>query len=347
MMDQKAKIYVAGHNGLVGSAIVRELRRRGYGNIIVRSSKEVDLCRQNAVDDFFAAERPEYVFLAAAKVGGIIANSTYTADFIYDNIMIASNVIHASYRFGAKKLLNLGSSCIYPRLAPQPMKEEHLLTGLLEPTNEPYAVAKIAAIKLCRYFNQQYGTNFISAMPTNMYGLQDNFDLEKSHVLPAMIRKFVTARLLAEGKIGAVKETMRRLDKSYTGDYTDSDVRGYLARFGISERSVTLWGTGAAYREFLFNDDLADACVFLMENASPAQIGECINVGSQSEVSIRELAALVSDVVGFSGDVVWDASKPDGSPRKLMDSSRIAALGWKPKVALREGIEAVVKTVFA
>jgi len=346
MIDKQAKIYVAGHTGLVGSALMRGLIRCGYENIVTRSSDVLDLTRQGAVDEFFAQEHPAYVFLAAAKVGGIVANNTYPAEFIYNNLMIATNVINASYRHGVKKLLNLGSSCIYPRLAPQPMKEEHLLTGLLEPTNEAYAIAKIAAIKMCRYYNTQYGTSFISAMPTNMYGLQDNFDLEKSHVLPALIRKFVTARMLSQGNIEKVKETMRRLDKAYTGNYSDTDVLSYLAKFGITAQAVTLWGTGQVYREFLFNDDLADACVFLMENATPAQIGEFINVGSGSEITIKVVAEIVKELSGFSGETVWDTTKPAGSPRKLMDSSRIDALGWKPKVSLREGVAAVIQAVF-
>jgi len=300
-MNEGSKIYVAGHTGLVGSAMVRELNRMGYENIVVRDLAELDLTDQAAVDKFFEREKPDYVFLCAAKVGGILANSTYPAEFLYINLMIASHVIHASYKHGVKKLLNLGSSCIYPRLAPQPLKEEALLTGPLEPTNEPYAIAKIAAIKLCRYYNEQYGTRFISVMPTNLYGPNDNFDLETSHVLPALIRRFHEAQEQGSPR-------------------------------------VTLWGTGSPRREFLHADDLAGACVFLMEECEPKQIGEFINIGSGKDLTIRELAKVVRDVVGYTGAISWDDSKPDGTPQKLLDVSRMNALGWKAKIGLREGI---------
>ena len=306
-MKTDSKIYVAGHNGLVGSSILRRLQAGGYTNIIARSSKELDLTRQAEVEAFFENEQPEYVFLAAAKVGGILANSTYKADFIYRNLMIASNVIHAAYKFKTKKLLNLGSSCIYPKFAPQPMKEEHLLTGTLEPTNEPYAIAKIAAIKLCRYYNEQYGTNFISAMPTNLYGLKDNFDLLDSHVLPAMIRKFHEAMIASQSQTAV-------------------------------QPSVVLWGTGSPFREFLYVDDLADACVFLMEKYDYSEIGEFINIGTGSDIPIKDLALMIRDIVGFRGEILWDSSKPDGTPKKLLDISRIKALGWEPKTSLQEGI---------
>lgn len=300
-MDSRSKIYVAGHRGLVGSALVRRLRDRGYANLILRTSKELDLRRQADVEAFFAQERPDYVFLAAAKVGGILANSTYKAEFIYNNIMIAANVIEASYRAGIKKLLNLGSSCIYPKFAPQPMKEEFLLTGLLEPTNEPYAVAKIAAIKLCRYYNEQYGTNFISVMPTNVYGSGDNFDLETSHVLPALIRKFHEAK-----------------------------VQGAA--------SVSIWGSGEPYREFLHADDLADACVFLMERYGYHEIGEFINIGMGTDIRIKDLAVMIKGIVGYQGEIGYDRSKPDGTPKKLLDVSRIGKLGWQAGTSLNEGI---------
>jgi len=314
-MNRASKIFVAGGTGMVGSAIIRRLLEAGYENIISNYHNKqplgtlehsltflkLDLTRQADVEAFFEKERPEYIFLAAAKVGGILANSTYKAEFIYDNIMIASNVIHAAYTFGATKLLNLGSSCIYPKLSPQPMKEEHLLTGALEPTNEPYAIAKIAGIKLCRYYNEQYSTNFISVMPTNLYGPHDNFDLRNSHVLSAMIRKFHEA-----------KEQMA----------TD----------------VILWGTGAPCREFLHVDDLADACVFLMERYDAKQIGEFVNVGTGSDLTIKELAEMIKRIVGFEGAVAWDKTKPDGAPRKLLDISRLKALGWKPITALEDGI---------
>ena len=300
-MDKNAKIYVAGHRGLVGSALVRKLGQDGFTNLILRSSKELDLRRQTDVESFFQKERPEYVFLAAAKVGGILANSTYKAEFIYDNIMIAANVINASYKSGVKKLLNLGSSCIYPKLAPQPMKEEYLLTGLLEPTNEPYAIAKIAAIKLCRYYNEQYGTNYISVMPTNLYGPNDNFNLETSHVLPALIRKFHEAKL-------------------------------------AGTPAVTLWGSGEPYREFLYVDDLADACVFLINHYDYGEIGEFINIGTGSDIQIKTVANLVMKIVGFVGTLEYDRSKPDATPKKLLDVSRMTSLGWKPHVSLDEGI---------
>ncbi len=305
-MNNSGKIYLPGHRGLVGSAIAGELRRRGYEKIVTRTSKELDLTDQAATRAFFAAERPDYVFLAAAKVGGILANSTYKAQFIYDNMMIAANVIHAAYEVGVTKLLNLGSSCIYPKVAPQPLKEEYLLTGPLEPTNEPYAIAKIAAIKLCRYYNEQYGTNFISLMPTNLYGPGDNFDLETSHVLAALIRKFHDAKV-------------RR-------------AQGHDAE-------VVLWGDGSPYREFLLSEDLADAAVTIMERFDAGELGELINVGTGEDLTIRELSELISDIVGYGGPIRWDTSKPNGTPRKLLDVSRLKGLGWQPKTGLRDGIE--------
>ena len=305
-MEKQAKIYVAGHRGLVGSAIVRRLQAAGYSNLVVRTHAELDLTNQQAVQAFFAEEKPEYVFLAAAKVGGIGANSTYPADFIYINLAIALNVIDSAYRHGVKKLLNLGSSCIYPKLAPQPMKEEYLLSGPLEPTNEPYAIAKIAAIKLCASYNRQYGTNFISLMPTNLYGPHDNYHPFNSHVLPALIRRF------------------------------------HEAKESGTDR-VVLWGDGSPYREFLYSDDLADAAVYLMERYNAQDIGEFINVGSSQEVTIKELAELIRNVVyedapGRECHIQWDTSKPNGTPRKLLDCTRLTALGWKPRFSLKEGI---------
>ena len=297
-MNKNAKIYVAGHRGLVGSAIVRRLQADGYDNLLWRTSNELDLREQAAVRAFFAAEKPDYVILAAAKVGGILANDTYPAEFIYDNLMMEANVIDASYRSGVKKLLALGSTCIYPKLAPQPLKEEYLLTGPLEPTNEWYAVAKIAGIKLCQAYRRQYGCHYVAAMPTNLYGPGDNFDLEKSHVLPAMIRKFHAAR-------------------------------------ENGEAAVTLWGTGKPLREFLHVDDLADACLFLLQHYDGEDI---VNIGVGEDLSIAELAAIVRDVVGFDGEIVYDTSKPDGTPRKLVDVSRINGLGWRAKIGLREGV---------
>lgn len=309
-IPKDAKIYVAGHRGLVGGGIWRALERHGYTHLVGRSINEMDLISQQAVDEFFASEKPEYVVLVAAKVGGIVANSTYRAQFLYENLMIEANVIHSAYKHGVKKLLFLGSSCIYPKLAPQPMKEEHLLTGPLEATNEPYAIAKIAGIRLCDAYNRQYGTNFISAMPTNMYGPGDNYHPENSHVLPAFIRRFHEAK-------------EQGLEK------------------------VTCWGSGTPLREFLYSDDLAEACVFLLETATyedmafedeSGTVQSHINVGSGKEVSIKELAETVKEVVGFEGEIEWDTSKPDGTPRKLMDSSRLLALGWSPKIGFREGI---------
>lgn len=341
-MERTATIYVAGHNGLVGSSLVRALKAKGYSRLVTRSQQELDLKNQQAVSDFFRSEKPDYVLLAAARVGGILANSTYTAEFIYDNLMIASNVIEASHRNNVKKLLNLGSSCIFPRLAEQPMKESSLLTGPLEQTNEAYAVAKIAAIKLCRYYNEQYSTNFLSVMPTNLYGPGDNFDLEKSHVLPALIRKFHLAKLLSEGKFDALRLDMDKRSIGFglkpNGSGGMVDLEKTLAAIGITAQKVILWGTGSPYREFLYVDDLADACVFLMEHCDAKDVGEFINIGFGSDVTIREVASLVCSTVGFGGEIAFDVTKPDGTPRKLLDSSRINTLGWKPKVSLEEGI---------
>jgi GDP-L-fucose synthase len=298
-VNTDSKVYVAGHRGLVGSAILRRLEGEGYGNLLTRTHAELDLMDARAVDEFFAAEKPEYVYLAAAKVGGILANDTYPVDFLRDNLAIQLNVLEAAHRHGVKKLLLLGSSCIYPKFAPQPMKEEYILTGELEPTNEPYAIAKIAGIKLCQAYRKQHGADFISVMPTNLYGPGDNFDLETSHVLPALIRKFHEAR-----EQGAP--------------------------------SVTVWGTGTPRREFLHVDDLAGACVFLMDNYSG---GEPVNVGVGRDLSIGELAALVSEVVGYEGGISYDTSRPDGTPRKLLDVSRLDGLGWRARIPLREGIE--------
>ncbi len=297
-MNKSSRIYVAGHGGLVGSAIWRRLEAGGCTNLIGRRSRELDLTRQSEVEAFFGREKPEYVFLAAARVGGILANNTYPADFIYINLIIQSNIIHSSYLNGVKKLLFLGSSCIYPKFAPQPMREEYLLTGELEPTNEPYAVAKIAGIKMCQSYNRQYGTDYISVMPTNLYGTNDNFDLETSHVLPALIRKFHEAK---------------------------KDERP----------AVQIWGTGKPRREFLYIDDLADACVYLMEHYDDSEI---VNIGVGEDISIAELSELVREITGFRGEIVYDSSKPDGTPRKLLDVSRLQSLGWRAKTSIREGI---------
>lgn len=300
-MEKNARIYVAGHRGMVGSAIVRKLEHEGHTNLLLKTSAELDLRNQQAVDSFFEDNRPEYVFLAAAKVGGIHANNVYRAEFLYDNLMIEANIIHAAYKNGVKKLLFLGSSCIYPKLAPQPLQEESLLTGALEPTNEPYAIAKIAGIKLCESYRDQYGCNFISAMPTNLYGPNDNYDLNNSHVLPALIRKFHTAKVNGESE-------------------------------------VEVWGTGSPLREFLHVDDLAEGCYHLMLNYNEKMF---VNIGTGEDLTIKALAELVRDIVGFSGQIRWNTEKPDGTPRKLMDVSRIHRFGWKHRIDLRNGIAAV------
>ncbi len=298
-MEKGARIYVAGHRGMVGSALVRKLHAEGYTDIVTRTSSELDLRNQAAVADFFAQERPEYVFLAAAKVGGILANNTYRAEFLYDNLMIESNIIHSAYQTDVKKLLFLGSSCIYPKMAPQPLKEEYLLSGYLEPTNEPYAIAKITGIKLCEAYRSQYGCHFISAMPTNLYGPNDNYDLQGSHVLPALIRKFHEAKI-------------------------------------NNQPTVEIWGTGSPRREFLHADDLADACFFLMEEYNDELF---VNIGTGEDVTIRELAELIKETIGFEGELRWNTEKPDGTPRKLMDVSRLHAMGWKHKTDIKQGIE--------
>lgn len=305
-MQLNSKIYVAGHRGMVGSAIVKDLESKGFNNIITRTSSELNLIDQKAVTDFFEKEKPEYVFLAAAKVGGIIANNTLRADFIYENILIQSNVIHQSYKTGVKKLMFLGSTCIYPKLAPQPLKEEYLLTDLLEETNEPYAIAKIAGIKMCDAYRDQYNCNFISVMPTNLYGFNDNYDLQNSHVLPALLRKF------HEAKINGDKE-------------------------------VTVWGTGTPLREFLHASDMANACVYLMQNYNDKGF---VNIGTGKEISIKDLAFLVKDIVGFTGNVIFDTTKPDGTPRKLTDTTKLNGLGWSHKIELAEGISKVYAEKF-
>ena len=343
-VEKSSKIYVAGHTGLVGSALVRGLKTRGYTNIISRTPAELDLTRQRETEEFFKREKPEYVFLAAAKVGGILANSTYTAEFIYDNIVIAANVINSAYRNNVKKLLNLGSSCIYPRIAAQPMKETSLLTGALEPTNEPYAIAKIAALKLCRYYNEQYGTNFISVMPTNLYGPGDNFNLETAHVLPALIRKFHLAVLLKKRQYDAIRDDISLRSMGFGSDKrilssSDFEIEKILQDMGIESSRVVIWGDGSGYREFLYIDDLVWACILLMEKHGYKEMGEFINIGFGKDIIIRDLVTLVKGVVGFDGQVVYDASKPSGMPRKLLDISRITALGWKPTIGLEDGIK--------
>lgn len=361
-MKKDSKIAVLGASGLVGGAILRNLVEKGYSNIIgtYKSKKpavegvelvQVDLTDQSETERFFELYRPEYVFLAAAKVGGILANSIYRAEFIYDNLTIAVNVIHSAFKYGVKKLLNLGSSCIYPKNSPQPMREEYLLTGILEPTNEPYAIAKISAIKLCRYYNEQYGTNFISAMPTNLYGPYDNFNLETSHVLPALIRKFHLAKLLAQGDFEGIKKDLQKypigfgLDRKVDLEDKNSILRA-LEKVGIkldSRVSVSIWGSGEVYREFLYVEDLADACIFLMENIDAKDMQNLcadyfVNVGTGEDIKIKDLAVMIRDIVGAECDIVYDRTKPDGTPRKLLDVSKITQLGWKYKTSLEDGI---------
>lgn len=304
-MEAKAKIYVAGHRGMVGSAIVRKLQAEGFENLLLRTSAELDLRNQEAVDRFFREHKPDYVFLAAAKVGGIVANNTYRAEFLYDNLMIESNIIHAAYQHSVTKLLFLGSSCIYPKMAPQPLKEEYLLTGTLEPTNEPYAIAKIAGLKLCDAYRSQYGCNFISAMPTNLYGPNDNYDLNNSHVLPALLRKMIVAQR-------------------------------------NNEPQVEIWGSGTPMREFLHVDDLAEACYYLMQHYNEAGF---INVGTGTDLSISSLAALIKEIIGYNGQLKFNTEKPDGTPKKLLDCSRIHALGWKARIDLKSGIEKVYREI--
>ncbi|MBW1722355.1 MAG: GDP-L-fucose synthase [Deltaproteobacteria bacterium] len=331
-MDREAKIYIAGHRGLVGSAIRRKLESRGYGNLVLRTHEELDLTRQEAVEAFFEQERPEYVFLAAARVGGILANNTYPADFIYHNLAIQTNVIHAAHLFGVKKLLFLGSSCIYPKHCPQPMKEDFLLSGPLEPTNEPYAVAKIAGIKMCQSYNRQHGSRFISVMPTNLYGPNDNFDLESSHVLPALLRKFHLAKLAAQGD----REGIRRDEARYGS--IPGDIKQALGLNGTTSTPqplVTLWGTGTPRREFLHVDDLADACLYLMDTYEGKDI---VNIGMGEDLSIEELAVKIARIVGYRGEWRFDPSRPDGTPRKLLDVSRLYHLGWRPRIGLDQGI---------
>lgn len=349
-MEKTAKIYIAGHLGMVGSAIKRNLESKGFTNFVTRTLDELNLLVEADVARFFAEEKPEYVVLAAAKVGGIVANNTYRAQFIYENLMIQNHVIHQSYLHGVKKLLFLGSSCIYPRLAPQPIKEEYLLTGILEPTNEPYAIAKIAGIKMCESYHAQYGCNFISIMPTNLYGQNDNYDLEKSHVLPALIRKMLLGKYLMEDKMDAIRDDLNKLPvEGVTGSDSEDNILQILQKYGVSKSidkvGVTLWGTGAPMREFLHVDDMADASVFLlMHYDAPDTLPSHVNAGCREDLTIKELAGLVKQIVGFEGNIIWDETKPDGTPRKLLDVTKLFDMGWKPSVRLEAGIERVVRS---
>ena len=358
-MNKSAKIYIAGHRGLVGSAIIDNLKQKGYSNFITRTHKELDLTNQVTVAEFFKLERPEYVFLAAAKVGGIVANNTYRADFIYDNLMIQNNVIHQSYVHGIKKLLFLGSTCIYPKESPQPIKEEYLLTDTLEYTNEPYAIAKIAGIKMCESYNIQYGTNFLAVQPTNLYGPNDNFDLEKSHVLPALIRKIHLGRALESNNWELIRNDLNKLPiEGVSGKHSELVILEMLSKYGIRKNNtnkveIEIWGTGTPKREFLWSEDMADACVFLMERTNFNDIVSLndmknngneirnthINIGTGKDIAIKELAELIKNIVDFKGNLFFNADKPDGTMKKLTDSSKIHNLGWKHSIELPNGIK--------
>lgn len=358
-MLKTSKIYIAGHLGLVGSAIHRNLLSKGYTNIITRELEQLDLTNQQATEEFFLTEQPEYIIDAAAKVGGIVANNVYRAQFIYENLAIQNNIIHFSWKYGVKKLLFLGSSCIYPKDAPQPLKEEYLLTGPLEPTNEPYAIAKIAGIKMCESYYRQYGCNFISVMPTNLYGPNDNYDLEKSHVLPALIRKMHLGKCLENNNWEALRADLsKRPVEGVDGDAPAEDILRILEKYGIAvtpsrRHVVTLWGTGNIYREFLHVDDMADACVFVMENVEVASLHSAtvtphassgtyfLNIGTGRDMTIRELAEMVKGIVGFNGELQWDSTKPDGTYKKQLDMSLLNGLGWKEKIGMEEGIKMV------
>ena len=354
-MEKNAKIYVAGHRGLVGSAIVKNLRNKGYTNLVTRTHSELDLTNTISVKEFFESQQPEYVILAAAKVGGIVANNTYRADFIYENLMIQNNVVHQSYLNKVKKLLFLGSTCIYPKNCPQPMKEDFLLTDTLEYTNEPYAIAKIAGIKLCESYNLQYGTNYISVMPTNLYGPNDNFDLEKSHVLPALIRKILLGKALEENNWSAISTDLNRLPiEGISGDSEKAAILNILEKYGISTNdnkvSVEIWGSGKPMREFLWSEDMADACVFLMENREFSDTHEStkevrnthINIGTGSDISIADLALLIQKEIAFQGSFNFNTQKPDGTLKKLTDVSKLNNLGWKHSIELKQGVRKVI-----
>jgi GDP-L-fucose synthase len=342
-MENKMLTYVAGHTGLVGSALYRRLGRDAKRALLTADFAELDLRRQADTEKFFEKHRPQQVFLAAARVGGILANSTYKAEFIYDNLAIALNVVNTAYSSGVKKLLNLGSSCIYPKLAPQPITEAALLTSALEPTNEPYAVAKISALKLCRYYNEQYGTNYISGMPTNLYGPGDNYSLETGHVVPAMLRKFHLAKLVSVGDYDGIAQDFGRCPVGFGLDEKlksadKAELAAALKGMGIEPGVIKMWGTGEVFREFLFVEDLAEACAYLMDNCDARDIGEIVNIGTGEDIKLKDLALQIKAVTGYEGKIVYDASKPDGTPRKLLNVDKIKALGWRPAVGLSDGI---------
>lgn len=347
-MEKNSKIFVSGHRGLVGSAIVRKLQKEGFNNLILKTHAELDLSNQKAVDDFFREEKPEYVFLAAAKVGGILANSTYPADFIYNNLMISTNIIHSSYKHNVKKLVNLGSSCIYPKNAPQPVKEEYLLTSELEKTNEAYAIAKIAAIKMCKFYNEQFNTNFISLMPTNQYGENDNYNMETAHLLPMLLRRFHLSKMLFNEDFEGIKKDLRKRKIGYgLDDFIDFEseksLEETLNKIGAFKDKAVVWGDGSVYRELMSSDDLADAAFYLMQNKDAADIGELVNITGGEDIKLSELYTIVKEIVGLKQEIVYDKTKPNGTFRKLMDATKIKALGWAPSIPLKEGIRAAYK----
>ncbi|MFH1052419.1 MAG: GDP-L-fucose synthase [bacterium] len=345
-MDKIAKILIAGHKGLVGSSLVEKLVEKNYTNLLLVDKDDIDFRRQKDVEDLFNHHKPDFVFLAAAKVGGILANDTYKAEFIYDNSAIAMNIINSAYKSGVKKLLNLGSSCIYPKNAPQPLKEDYLLTGDLEPTNEPYAIAKILAIKLCRYYNEQYGTNYISVMPTNLFGIKDNFNLETSHVLPALIRKTLLAKALRDKDFDYIRKELKRFKLGFGMDDRINDgndsIKKAFELIGITRDFIKIWGSGNVKREFLEAGELADACVFLMENYSAKEIGEFVNIGTGKDITIKDLVYLIKKIIGFEGEIQFDLSKPEGTNQKLLDVSKLKKLGWEANTNLEDGIRKVV-----
>ena len=347
-MNLDSKIYIAGHRGLVGSAIWKQLKSKGYTNLIGKTSSELNLMDAVATQKFFEEEKPDYVFLAAAHVGGIMANNTYRADFIYNNLQIQQNVIYNAYQFGVKKLLFLGSTCIYPKEATQPINEDELLTNVLEYTNEPYAIAKIAGIKLCESFNIQYGTNFISVMPTNLYGPNDNFDLEKSHVLPAMIRKIFLSKCLMDNNIELLKKDFnKRPVEGINGEHSLEEIKAILSKYGVFENRVELWGTGKPMREFLWSEDMADACIYVMQNVDFKDLIEDkkeirnthINIGTGSDITIKDLTSLIARIIDYKGSISFDSSKPDGTMKKLTDPSKLNGLGWKHQIEIEQGVE--------
>ncbi|NOZ73988.1 MAG: GDP-L-fucose synthase [FCB group bacterium] len=346
-MNKKARIFIAGHRGMVGSALMRRFNSAGYTHLVVRTHQELDLLNQSAVFDFLAAEKPDWVIVAAAKVGGILANNIYRGQFIYENLTIESNLIHGAHQAGIDNLLFLGSSCIYPRDCPQPMKEEYLLTGPLETTNEPYAIAKIAGIKLCENYYYQYGHNYFSVMPTNLYGPHDNYDLKNSHVLPALLRKIHLAKCLVDNSWNTIRSDLNRLPvENIDGTATEEKILATFQKHGIIDGQLTLWGTGSPYREFLHVDDLADACVYLMGKIQAKDIHSegisHLNIGTGKDVTIRELAEMIREIVGFKGKIKWDATKPDGTPKKLLDVSRVEKMGWKDTIILHNGIRQII-----